>query len=369
MAVDLETGSKLWEQVVPCPARRRYLAERNVLSGYLDVLVGSARSVISPKSPIDHQHVQPHEAHDRPKASHEKHDTDCKTNEPDRSDQKSEPLGPERSVGRQPCRKQELGICGFAHGHELSIDRLMKSTNKLTVNTRSQARRKPLPRAKYTQAEMRAIFERFQQQRPEPKGELDHVNPFTLLVAVVLSAQATDVGVNKATKALFKVADTPEKMLALGEEKVRDYIRTIGLYRNKAKNVILLSRKLLEEYGSVVPRDRDTLTTLPGVGRKTANVVVSMAFGQPTIAVDTHIFRIGNRLGMAPGKTPEEIEAILERRIPKAYLYHAHHWLILHGRYTCKARKPECENCIIADLCKAKDKTCSVPAPIVQIVD
>lgn len=229
------------------------------------------------------------------------------------------------------------------------------------------SQRKPLPRAKYTQDEMRAIFARFKQQRPEPKGELDHANPYTLLVAVVLSAQATDVGVNKATKALFAVADTPEKMLALGEDKVRDYIKTIGLYRNKAKNVIALSQLLIEEFGSVVPKDRDALVTLPGVGRKTANVVVSMAFGQATIAVDTHIFRIGNRLGMAPGKTPDEIERILEKRIPEEYLFHAHHWLILHGRYTCKARKPECEACIIADLCKAPEKTCDVPAPIVEL--
>lgn len=224
-----------------------------------------------------------------------------------------------------------------------------------------------LPRARYTQAEMEAIFERFRQQRPEPKGELDHVNPFTLLVAVVLSAQATDVGVNKATKELFKVAQTPQAMLALGEDKVRDYVRTIGLYRNKAKNVIALSQKLIEDFGGEVPTDRDTLTTLPGVGRKTANVVVSMAFGQPTIAVDTHIFRLGNRLGLAPGKTVDDVERILERRIPEQYLYHAHHWLILHGRYVCKARKPECENCIIADLCKAREKTCSVPAPIVPL--
>ena len=238
-----------------------------------------------------------------------------------------------------------------------------------TKSSQTKPRKKKLPRARYTQDEMRAIFARFKQQRPEPKGELDHVNPFTLLVAVVLSAQATDVGVNKATKELFKVADTPEKMVALGEDVVRDYIKTIGLYRNKAKNVILLSQKLIEEFDSTVPRDRDTLTTLPGVGRKTANVVVSMAFGQPTIAVDTHIFRIGNRLGMAPGKTPDEIEAILEKRIPEEYLFHAHHWLILHGRYTCKARKPECENCIIADLCKAKEKTCDIPAPIVQLED
>ncbi len=234
------------------------------------------------------------------------------------------------------------------------------------------ATRKPVPgkrarRSRYTKAELTEIFSRFRQLRPEPRGELYHVNPYTLLVAVALSAQATDIGVNKATKHLFAVADTPQKMLALGEDKVRDYIKTIGLYRNKAKNVIALSKKLMDDFGGEVPKDRDQLTTLPGVGRKTANVVVSMAFGQPTIAVDTHIFRIGNRIGMAPGKTPDEVEAILERVIPQAFLYHAHHWLILHGRYTCKARKPECENCIIADLCKAKDKTCDVPAPIVPI--
>ena len=232
-----------------------------------------------------------------------------------------------------------------------------------------QIKRKRLPRSRYTQAEITEIFSRFRAQRPEPKGELDHVNPFTLLVAVVLSAQATDVGVNKATKELFKIADTPEKMLALGEELVRDHIRTIGLYRNKAKNVIALSRQLIEDHGGEVPTDRDTLTMLPGVGRKTANVVVSMAFGQPTIAVDTHIFRIGNRLGLAPGKTTDDVEAILEKRIPAEFLYHAHHWLILHGRYTCKARTPECEKCIIADLCKAKEKSCDVPAPIVRLPD
>ena len=228
-------------------------------------------------------------------------------------------------------------------------------------------KRKKMVRSAYTQAELHEIFSRFRKQRPEPKGELYHVNPYTLLVAVALSAQATDIGVNKATKHLFAVADTPQKMLALGEEKVRDYIKTIGLYRNKAKNVILLSQKLIDDFNGEVPKDRDLLTTLPGVGRKTANVVVSMAFGQPTIAVDTHIFRIGNRLRMAPGKTPDEIEAILERIIPKEFLYHAHHWLILHGRYTCKARKPECENCIIADLCKSREKSCSIPAAIIPI--
>lgn len=228
-------------------------------------------------------------------------------------------------------------------------------------------RKKPLPRAKYTQAELTAIFERFRQQRPAPTGELDHVNPFTLLVAVVLSAQATDVGVNKATKKLFQIAPTPQQMLALGEERVREEIKTIGLYRNKAKNVIALCRQLLDQHGGIVPEDRDALTALPGVGRKTANVVLSMAFGVPTIAVDTHIFRIGNRLGLAPGKTVDDVESILERRIPRDYLYHAHHWLILHGRYVCKARKPDCDACVIADLCKAKVKTNSVPAPLQRL--
>ncbi len=229
---------------------------------------------------------------------------------------------------------------------------------------KSTARR---PRSLYSQAELKEIFRRFSVQRPEPKGELEHVNPFTLVVAVALSAQATDVGVNRATRALFAVADTPEKMLALGEERLRDHIRTIGLYRNKAKNVIALSRILIENFGGEVPRTREELMTLPGVGRKTANVVLSMAFGQATLAVDTHIFRIANRLRLAPGKTPDEVEERLFRLIPDEYLYHAHHWLILHGRYCCKARKPECERCVIADLCKSPEKTCDIPAPLVEL--
>ena len=237
----------------------------------------------------------------------------------------------------------------------------------MTSKLKSKSAKKRIGRSRYTHDQLVEIFSRFRQQRKEPKGELDHVNAYTLLVAVVLSAQATDVGVNKATKALFEIVDTPEKMVALGEEKLIEYIRTIGLYRNKAKNVILLSQKLISDYDSQVPRDRDALVTLPGVGRKTANVVVSMAFGQPTIAVDTHIFRLGNRVGLAPGKTPDDVEAILEKVIPEEFLYHAHHWLILHGRYICKARKPDCEACIIADLCKAKEKTCDVPAAIVQM--
>ncbi|GLQ05261.1 endonuclease III [Sneathiella chinensis] len=192
---------------------------------------------------------------------------------------------------------------------------------------------------------------------PEPEGELDYVNPFTLLVAVVLSAQATDVGVNKATGPLFAIADTPEAMLALGEDTVRDYIKTIGLYKTKAKNVIKLCEALIRDHGSEVPQTREELEKLAGVGRKTANVVLNIAFGQPTIAVDTHLFRVGNRTGMAKGKTPLEVEKKLAKRIPKEYLRHSHHWMILHGRYVCKARKPECDKCIVSDLCGFKGKT------------
>jgi endonuclease-3 len=227
---------------------------------------------------------------------------------------------------------------------------------------------KSAPRVpRYAASEIAEIFRRFSVQRPEPKGELEHVNPFTLLVAVVLSAQATDAGVNKATRRLFELADTPEKMLALGEDRVRDLIKTIGLFRNKAKNTIALSRMLVDEYGSEVPRSREELVKLPGVGRKTANVVLNMAFGEPTIAVDTHLFRIANRLGIAPGKTPDAVEVALEKVIPAEYLRHAHHWLILHGRYVCTARRPNCGACVIADLCKAKEKTNSVPAPLVAV--
>jgi endonuclease-3 len=223
--------------------------------------------------------------------------------------------------------------------------------------TRKTASRKRLPRPKITRDQIAAIFARLADQNPEPKGELEHVNAFTLLVAVVLSAQATDAGVNKATRPLFQVADTPEKMLALGEDTVRDYIKTIGLYRNKAKNVIKLSQALIDQYGGEVPEDRDALEELPGVGRKTANVVMNMAFGHPTMAVDTHVFRIANRLGMAPGKTPEQVEEGLLKVVPPEYGLHAHHWLILHGRYVCVARKPKCFNCVIRELCIFKDKT------------
>jgi endonuclease-3 len=209
----------------------------------------------------------------------------------------------------------------------------------------------------WSAAEVDEAFRRFQKVSPHPKGELQHINPYTLLVAVVLSAQATDAGVNKATPALFAAADTPEKMVALGEDKVRDLIKTIGLFRNKAKNVVELSRRLVAEHGGQVPRDREALEALPGVGRKTANVVLNMAFGEKTIAVDTHVFRVGNRTYLAPGLTPFEVEVRLEQVVPDQYKLHAHHWLILHGRYTCVARKPLCETCIINDLCRWPEKT------------
>jgi endonuclease-3 len=205
--------------------------------------------------------------------------------------------------------------------------------------------------------EIEELFRRFERFGPEPKGELDFINPFTLLVAVVLSAQATDASVNKATKPLFKTADTPRKMLKLGEARLKEAIKTIGLFNTKAKNVIALSRILIERHGGEVPREREGLEELPGVGRKTANVVLNTAFGQPTIAVDTHLFRLANRTGLAPGKTPLEVEEKLDRKVPAWAKRHAHHWLILHGRYVCKARRPECPRCIIRDLCHYKAKT------------
>jgi endonuclease-3 len=214
----------------------------------------------------------------------------------------------------------------------------------------------------WTAAEVEALFARFHAAEPEPKGELVAPDTFTLLVAVVLSAQATDASVNKATRELFRLAGTPAQMMALGEERVRDLIRTIGLYRTKAKNVVALSEQLVEKYAGEVPHDRAALEALPGVGRKTANVVLNIAFGEPTIAVDTHIFRLGNRLGLAPGKTPDEVERKLLAIVPDAYKRHAHHWLILHGRYVCKARAPECGRCLVADLCRNPEKTAEAPA-------
>lgn len=216
---------------------------------------------------------------------------------------------------------------------------------------------KNLPRPKLNRAQISSIYEHLHGLDPAPRTELNYSNPYTLVVAVALSAQSTDVGVNKATKALFEKADTPEKMVALGEDTVRDHIKTIGLYKNKAANVIKLSKMLIEDFGSVVPEDRDELIKLPGVGRKTANVVMNEAFGHPTMAVDTHIFRVANRTGMAPGKDVYEVELNLLRVTEDRFALHAHHWLILHGRYTCVARKPKCYNCAIREICKFRPKT------------
>jgi endonuclease-3 len=216
--------------------------------------------------------------------------------------------------------------------------------------------RRPTRRRRLTRAEVAEVFARFAAAMPVPKGELQYTSPFTLLVAVVLSAQATDASVNKATPALFALAPTPEKMAALGVGEVESLIRTIGLYRTKARNLIALSQRLVEEHGGEVPRSRAALEALPGVGRKTANVVLNTAFGEPTIAVDTHIFRVANRTGLAPGRNPLAVEQALERVVPDEYRLHAHHWLILHGRYVCTARKPACRRCLIHDLCRWPEK-------------
>jgi endonuclease III len=212
-------------------------------------------------------------------------------------------------------------------------------------------------RSRLSRAEIETFYGRLQAANPEPKGELAFVDPYTLLVAVVLSAQATDAGVNRATAPLFAVVDTPEKMLALGEAGLREAIKSIGLFNTKAKNVIALSQALIERHGGAVPRNREALQALPGVGRKTANVVLNTAFGEPTIAVDTHVFRVANRTGLAPAKDPDGVEAVLDRVTPARFKLHAHHWLILHGRYVCLARKPRCPVCAIADICRFKEKT------------
>lgn len=222
------------------------------------------------------------------------------------------------------------------------------------------AAKRKLPRPRLTRAKIAEIYAQLAKLDPAPRTELNYSNAFTLVVAVALSAQATDVGVNKATKALFEAADTPEKMVALGEDKIRDYVKTIGLFRNKAANVFKLSQMLIDDFGSVVPDTREELERLPGVGRKTANVVLNEIFRQPTMAVDTHIFRVSNRTGMAPGKNMLEVELNLLKVTPDEYALHAHHWLILHGRYVCVARTPKCFNCAISEICKFKDKTPAV---------
>jgi endonuclease III len=235
-----------------------------------------------------------------------------------------------------------------------------KSAKRKPAKKRPRARGGKAPGSRLTPAQIDEIFRRFEAMSPHPKTELRYADPFTLLVAVVLSAQATDSSVNKATPELFKAADTPQKLIELGEAKLTDKIKTIGLYRNKAKHLIALSHKLVEEFHGKVPDNREALVTLPGVGRKTANVVLNVAFGQSTIAVDTHLFRVANRTGLAPGKDPLEVELVLDRVVPERYKHNCHHWLILHGRYVCKARKPECWRCLINDICLFKPKT---PAP------
>ncbi|MGH6791707.1 MAG: endonuclease III [Methyloceanibacter sp.] len=217
------------------------------------------------------------------------------------------------------------------------------------------------PGSRLSQAQVDEIFARFEAFDPHPKTELNYSDPFTLLVAVVLSAQATDSSVNRATPELFRIASTPEKLATLSEAELTDKIKTIGIYRNKAKNLIALAKKLVEQHGGKVPNTREALEGLPGVGRKTANVVLNIAFGEPTIGIDTHAFRVANRTGLAPGKTPLEVELTLNRIVPERYKHYAHHWLILHGRYVCKARTPECWRCIISDICLYKPKT---PAPV-----
>jgi endonuclease-3 len=268
---------------------------------------------------------------------------------------KARKAAPRKASGRKPAGKVDAALRKARAGRAAHVE---KPRQRAAADVKAAAGAiKP-----WTPAEIEEAFRRFKAADPEPKGELLYVTPFTLLVAVVLSAQATDAGVNKATPALFAAADTPAKMVALGEDKVRDLIKTIGLFRTKARNVIALSRQLVEQHGGEVPRTREALETLPGVGRKTANVVLNIAFGEPTIAVDTHIFRVGNRTGLAPGKTPFEVETRLEQVIPDHYKRHAHHWLILHGRYTCLARRPRCETCVIADLCRWPGKTVPLAA-------
>jgi endonuclease-3 len=268
-----------------------------------------------------------------------------------------------KTIGKTP-RKTAKKRIGTRIKKRLQAARKGKAARLKPVKAQAKADAKALHGAlpQWTKAEIEEAFRRFAAANPNPNTELEHGDSFTLLVSVVLSAQATDAGVNKATPALFALADTPEKMVKLGEAKVRDLIKTIGLFRMKAKNVIALSHELIEKHGGKVPHDRAALEALPGVGRKTANVVLNVAFGEPTIAVDTHIFRVGNRTGLAVGKTPLDVEMKLMEVVPEKYLLHAHHWLILHGRYTCVARRPLCEKCIIADLCKWPGKTVNAPA-------
>ncbi len=264
----------------------------------------------------------------------------------------------QRTTGKAPGgkRSKAAGTPTKTASNPVKVGKAKPKAGGALPRANARASVRPL----YSAPEIHAIFERFHAANPAPVGELEHSNPYTLLVAVVLSAQATDVSVNKATRDLFRLADTPQKMVALGEYRVSDLIKTIGLFRTKAKNVIALSQLLIDRHGGAVPSDRESLVALPGVGQKTANVVMNTAFGAATIAVDTHIFRLANRLGLAPGRTPAIVERELEKIVPEVYKRDSHHWLILHGRYVCKARLPDCSHCLIADLCKNKDKTSDV---------
>ena len=321
---------------------------------------------IGSKSKIEQQHIKPIKARHRPKAQKDEGDAGKCTGARHKRHNQPKTAKLERAVRPEHGLKQRnigrvhhaVARCCLPVARKRPYIGAIMTTKPLPVI--KPLRRKAAAPKPIAKADIAEVFRRFAAIDPEPKGELEHVNPFTLLVAVVLSAQATDAGVNKATRTLFKIAETPEKMVALGEDTVREYIKTIGLFRNKAKNVIALSEALIANHGSVVPEDREALQALPGVGRKTANVVLNMAFGWPTMAVDTHVFRVSNRIPLAIGKTPEAVEKGLEAVIPKEFGLHAHHWLILHGRYVCKARKPECWRCPVAELCRFEPKT---PAP------
>ena len=338
---------------------RRVFADRQMRGRQKHFLVRPRRMVIPAKGQPDQKNVEAKKAEDRPRAQRQENRARHKPDADEDTHQDPESSRAKRTVRRQPrVENRFVPVCLV---HDLNYSAPMEN-KKTKIAAGKPKKAMPL----YPPEEVREIFRRFAAQRPHPKGELEHVNAFTLLVAVALSAQSTDVGVNKATRALFAIADAPEKMLALGEAGLADYIKTIGLWRNKAKNVIALCKALILDHGSEVPQTREELVKLPGVGRKTANVVLSMAFGQSTMAVDTHIFRLGNRLGLAPGKTPDQVEAGLLAVIPAEYLYHAHHWLILHGRYVCVARKPRCVSCIIADLCRSAEKTNAIPAPLTE---
>src|SRR5580658_6361954 len=357
------------------------LAHGEFRGGHRHLFVGAGRAIIGAERPIDQQDVEAEKAEYRPGAEHQEHHAGGETDAAD-AQHENEKAGRAQRAMRRDDRGKERGlgwrVAGVVgHGGYYTGKMARKTPKQKKSQQRLKAARKgkaarlkgrqaqakadvkaahgELPQ--WTKAEIEEAFRRFAAANPAPRGELQHINPFTLLVAVVLSAQATDAGVNKATPALFALADTPEQMAKLGEAKVRDLIKTIGLFRTKAKNVIGLSRQLIEKHGGKVPHDREALEALPGVGRKTANVVLNIAFGEPTIAVDTHIFRVGNRTGLAVGKTPLDVELKLMEVVPEHYRLHAHHWLILHGRYVCVARRPLCEKCIIADLCKWPGKT------------